>query len=156
MGLRYRPGRNARRLALHLVQDVFYDRSVLVLGAKEDDLGVSIRTYRVARGPVEKIAAVDLVLGIVGETDSELAFDQVAPWGDWQRSFSSPWSRGVMSVPAASEKYSPPILPYPVASPKSVIWRATAPGASILTGTSFFAIRILYSFHAEKCESNKI
>ena len=51
-------------------------------------------------------------------------------------------SSGEISAPAPSEKYSPLILPYPEASPKFVFCRATAPGASILTGTSFLAIRI--------------
>jgi hypothetical protein len=32
-----------------------------------------------------------------------------------------------MSVPAPRKKYSPPIVPKPVASPKSVATRATAP-----------------------------
>jgi hypothetical protein len=41
-----------------------------------------------------------------------------------------------MSVPAAREKYSPLIMPYPVGSPKLVFCLATAPGTSILTGVS--------------------
>ena len=47
-----------------------------------------------------------------------------------------------MSAPLPGEKYSPPILPYPAASPKSVCCRATAPGALILTGMSPLAIRM--------------
>ena len=50
-----------------------------------------------------------------------------------------------MSVPVPREKYSPLILPYPVASPKFVFCRATAPGASILIGISSLAIRIVCS-----------
>jgi hypothetical protein len=50
-----------------------------------------------------------------------------------------------MSVPVPREKYSPLILPYPVASPKFVFCRATAPGALILTGMSSLAIRIVCS-----------
>src|SRR6266487_391656 len=45
-----------------------------------------------------------------------------------------------MSVPAASEKYSPPSTRYPDASPKPPAWRAIAPGTSILTGISFLVM----------------
>ena len=51
-----------------------------------------------------------------------------------------------MSVPAPREKYSQLIIPYPVASPKFVFCRATAPGPSILTGMSCLAMRIVCSF----------
>ena len=40
---------------------------------------------------------------------------------------------GAMAVPAPREN-SPPILPKPVASPKSVVTRAIAPGTLILAG----------------------
>ncbi len=41
-----------------------------------------------------------------------------------------------MSVPAPRERYSPPNVPAPAVSPKSVAWRAVAPGTSILIGMS--------------------
>ena len=50
-----------------------------------------------------------------------------------------------MSVPAAREKYSPLIMPYPVGSPKLVFCLVTAPGTSILTGMSCLAMCIVYS-----------
>ena len=52
--------------------------------------------------------------------DDEPAGDHVAPVRAWHASSSRPWSSGAMSVPAPRLKYSPPIGPYPVASPKSV------------------------------------
>ncbi len=48
-----------------------------------------------------------------------------------------------MPIPAAREKYSPLIMPYPVASPKFVFCLATAPGTSILAGMFCLAIRIV-------------
>ena len=45
-----------------------------------------------------------------------------------------------MSVPAPSEKYSPPRVPKREGSPKPAAWRATAPGTSILTGISFLSM----------------
>src|SRR3990167_2864980 len=60
-----------------------------------------------------------------------------------------PCNSGAISVPAPSEKYSAPIIPNPAALPNSVFCRATAPGTSILTGTSCFAIRMTISLWLE-------
>src|SRR5690606_15308201 len=63
--------------------------------------------------------------------------------GHWHKFPSRPTKRGVVSTPAARLKNSPLILPRPDASPKSVLWRITAPGICILASMFSFATFII-------------
>ena len=97
------------------------------------------------RGPVEKIIHFDCLLRTFRVGGGKLAMQDETPVSILAHIAFQPLEQRGRVHAAESVKYSVLIFPNPVASPKSICWRITAPGISILISTSFIAIRMIDS-----------